>query len=62
MSLQFNRLSRVFSNTTVQKHQLFSSQLSLYAIGEMLFIGILIYCHPTFHVFFGCEACGILAL
>ena len=63
ISLQSKRLSRVFSNTTVQKHQFFSTQLSLYAIGEILFIGILIYCHPTFHVFFfGCEACGILAL
>ena len=28
-SLQFKRLSRVFSNTTVQKHQFFSAQLSL---------------------------------
>ena len=52
ISLQSKRLSRVFSNTTVQKHQFCSTQFSLYAIGEMLFIGILIYCHPTFHVFF----------
>jgi len=29
ISLQFKRLSRVFSNTTVQKHQFFSAQLSL---------------------------------
>ena len=29
ISFQFKRLSRVFSNTTVQKHQFFSSQLSL---------------------------------
>ena len=29
ISLQSKRLSRVFSNTTVQKHQLFSDQLSL---------------------------------
>ena len=29
ISLQSKRLSRVFSNTTVQKHQFFSSQLSL---------------------------------
>ena len=29
ISLQSKGLSRVFSNTTVQKHQLFSSQLSL---------------------------------
>ena len=28
ISLQFKGLSRVFSNTTVQKHQLFSAQLS----------------------------------
>ena len=28
-SLQFKRLSRVFSNTTVQKHQFFGTQLSL---------------------------------
>ena len=30
ISLQSKGLSRVFSNTTVQKHQLFSTQLSLY--------------------------------
>ena len=29
ISLQSNGLSRIFSNTTVQKHQLFSTQLSL---------------------------------
>ena len=29
ISLQFKRLSRVFSNTTVQKHQFFHAQLSL---------------------------------
>ena len=29
ISLQFKRLSRVFSNTTVQKHQFFGTQLSL---------------------------------
>ena len=29
ISLQPNRLSRVFSNTTVQKHQFFGAQLSL---------------------------------
>ena len=28
ISLQFKRLSRVFSNTTVQKHQFFSTQLT----------------------------------
>ena len=31
ISLQSKRLSRVFSNTTVQKHQLFSAQLSLWS-------------------------------
>ena len=31
ISLQSNRPSRVFSNTTVQKHQLFSAQLSLWS-------------------------------
>ena len=31
ISLQFKRLSRVFSNTTVQKHQFFSAQPSLWS-------------------------------
>ena len=31
ISLQSNRLSRVFSNITVQKHQFFSTQLSLWS-------------------------------
>ena len=31
ISLVSERLSRVFSNTTVQKHQFFSTQLSLYS-------------------------------
>ena len=31
ISLQSEGLSRVFSNTTVQKHQFFSTQLSLYS-------------------------------
>ena len=31
ISLQSKGLSRVFSNTTVQKHQFFGAQLSLYA-------------------------------
>ena len=31
ISLQSNGLSRVFSNTTVQKHQFFSAQLSLWS-------------------------------
>ena len=30
ISLQYKGLSRVFSNTTLQKHQFFSAQLSLY--------------------------------
>ena len=31
ISMQFKGLSRVFSNTTVQKHQFFSTQLSLWS-------------------------------
>jgi len=31
ISLQFKGLSRVFANTTVQKHQFFGAQLSLYS-------------------------------
>ena len=31
ISLQFNRLSRIFSNTTIQKHQFFSTQPSLWS-------------------------------
>ena len=31
ISLQFKELSRVFSNTTVQKHQFFGTQLSLWS-------------------------------
>ena len=31
ISLQFKGLSRIFSNTTVQKHQLFGAQLSLWS-------------------------------
>ena len=31
ISLQFKGLSRVFSNTTVQKHQFFGAQFSLYS-------------------------------
>ena len=31
ISLPFKGLSRIFSNTTVQKHQFFSAQLSLYS-------------------------------
>ena len=36
ISLQFKGLSRVFSNTTVQKHQLFGTQLSLYSNSHIL--------------------------
>ena len=35
ISLQSKGLSRVFSNTTVQKHQFFSSQLSLYSTSHI---------------------------
>ena len=35
ISLQFKGLSRVFSNITVQKHQFFSTQLSLYSNSHM---------------------------
>ena len=35
MFLQSKGLSRVFSNTTVQKHQFFSAQLSLYSNSHM---------------------------
>ena len=31
ISLQFKRLARIFSNTTVQKHQFFGTQLSLWS-------------------------------
>ena len=36
ISLQFKGLSRVFSNTTVQKHQFFSAQLSLQSNSHIL--------------------------
>ena len=36
ISLQSKGLSRVFSNTTVQKHQFFSAQLSLYSNSHIL--------------------------
>ena len=36
ISLQFKGLSRVFSNTTVQKHQFFGSQLSDIMLSEIL--------------------------
>ena len=35
ISLQFKGLSRVFSNTTVQKHQFFGTQLSLWSISHI---------------------------
>ena len=35
ISLQFKGFSRVFSNTTVQKHQYFSTQLSLWSCSHM---------------------------
>ena len=35
ISLQSKRLSRVFSNTTVQKHQFFGAQLSLWSNSHM---------------------------
>ena len=35
ISLQSKGLSRVFSNTTVQKHQFFSTQLSLWSISHI---------------------------
>ena len=35
ISLQSKGLSRVFSNTTVQKHQLFSAQLSLWSYSHI---------------------------
>ena len=36
ISLQFKGLSRAFSNTTVQKHQFFSAQLSLWSNSHIL--------------------------
>ena len=38
ISLQSKGLSRVFSNTTVQKHQFFGAQLSLFFLNLNLFI------------------------
>ena len=35
ISLQSKGLSRVFSNTTVQKHQFFGAQLSLFKLGKI---------------------------
>ena len=36
ISLQSKGLSRIFSNTTVQKHQFFSAQLSLWSSSQIL--------------------------
>ena len=41
ISLQFKGLSRVFSNTTVQKHQYFSAQLSLYLHDPDNLVGVI---------------------
>ena len=35
ISLQSKGLSRIFSNTTIQKHQFFGAQLSLWSISHM---------------------------
>ena len=35
ISLQFKGLSRIFPNTTVQKHQFYGTQLSLYSISHI---------------------------
>ena len=42
ISLQSKGLSRVFSNTTVQKHQFFGAQLSLWSNSEKLFPVVII--------------------
>ena len=42
ISLQSKRFSRVFSNTTVQKHQIFGAQPSLWYLGGSK-------CHPKCH-------------
>ena len=41
ISLQSKELSRVFSNTTIQKHQFFSTQPSLWSNSHMHFEGVL---------------------
>ena len=64
ISLQSKGLSRVFSNTTVQKHQFFGTQLSLVqvsclstatgktiALTRLTFVGKLMYCEIT-NIFF----------
>ena len=75
VSLQPKGLSRVFSSITVQKHQFFDAQLSLWSNStELHFFKIFFWCGPFLKSlnllqycfwflfwFFGCEACGILA-
>ena len=41
ISLQYKGLSRVFSNTTVQKHQFFSAQLSLFFFLILIYLAAL---------------------
>ena len=43
ISLQSKGLSRVFSNTTVQKHQFFSAQLSSQSLEHDIYISLLTY-------------------
>jgi len=38
ISLKFNRLSRIFSNTTVQKHQFFGTQLSFFFFLSSIYV------------------------
>ena len=56
ISLQSKELSRVFSNTTVQKHQFFGTQLSLLPTSHIcmwlldkIFQGVLPDCSPNWH-------------
>ena len=65
ISLQSKGLSRVFSNTTIQKHEFFSTHLSLWP-NSLLFLAI---CktssdnHFAFlHVFFLRKVCILLAI
>ena len=53
ISLQFKGLSRVFSNTTVQKHQFFSTQLSLWSNSHIRKIIIWKTIALTRHTFVG---------
>ena len=48
ISLQSKGLSRVFSNTTVQKHQFFGTQLSLLVVYKLLQLLILRNFQPLF--------------